>query len=93
MVSGQEIDESTGTHGIAQTPGSNVLEGVDETGMVDQQMFFFSRLKTVFEVSDERTAEEARKLLNVYIKICIVADSSRPFILNHTTPIQFNCES
>ena len=70
MASGQEIDESTGTHGIAQTPGSNVLEGVDETGEVDQQMFFFSRLKIVFEISDERTAEEARKLLKIYIKIC-----------------------
>ena len=69
MVSGQEIDESVGTHGIAQTPGGNVLEGVDETGEVAQQMFFLSRLKTAFEVSDERTAEEARKLLKVYIKI------------------------
>ena len=32
MASGQEIDESVGTHGIAQTPGGNVMEGVDETG-------------------------------------------------------------
>ena len=31
MASGQEIDESIGTHGIAQTPGGKVLEGVDET--------------------------------------------------------------
>ena len=93
MVSDQEIDESTGTHGTAQTPGSNILEGVDETDMIDQQMFFFNRLKTVFEVSDKCTAEEARKLLKIYIKICIVADSSHPFILNHTTSIKFNYES
>jgi hypothetical protein len=37
MTGGQEIDESTGTRGIAQTPGGNVLEDVDETGKVDQQ--------------------------------------------------------
>jgi len=93
MVSGQEIDGSTGTHGTAQTPASNVLEGIDETDMIDQQMFLFSRLKTVFEVSDERTAEEARKLRKVYIKICIVADSSHSFILNYARSIEFNCES
>lgn len=70
IASGQEIDESTDIHGSAQTPGGNVLEDAEKTGKVDQQMFFFSRLKTVFEVNDERTAEEARKFLKVYNKIC-----------------------
>ena len=82
MTSGQEIDESTGTHGTAQTSGGNILEHVDETDKIDQQTFFFSRLKTVFEVSDECTVEKARKFLKVYIKICIVADSSHNTLIS-----------
>jgi hypothetical protein len=39
MVDGQEIDESIGTHGIAQMSGGNV----DEIGKVDQQNFFLQR--------------------------------------------------
>jgi hypothetical protein len=41
-MAGQEIDESTGTHGIAQMPGGNILEDVDESDKIDQQKFFFN---------------------------------------------------
>jgi hypothetical protein len=46
------------------------------------RIFFFSGLKTVFEINNECTAEEVRKLLKVYIKICIVADSSHNTLIS-----------
>ena len=69
-ASGQEIDESTGTHGSAGMPANNDLQDADTTEKIDEQTFFFARLKTIFEVSDERTAEEARKFLKVNVKLC-----------------------
>ena len=38
--------------------------------------------KIVFEISDERTAKELRKLLKIYIKICIVIDSSHNTLIS-----------
>jgi hypothetical protein len=40
---------------------------LSESHKAEERSYFFSKLKTIFEVSDERTAEEAKKFLKVYI--------------------------
>ena len=62
--SGQDIEEST-RHGTTQGSAS---QPVDETVTVEQKMFL-RRAKTVFEVNDEHTAEDAKKFLKVSTKI------------------------
>jgi len=65
VASGQDIEEST-RHGTTQGSAS---QPVDETVTVEQKMFL-RRAKTVFEVNDEHTAEDAKKFLKVSTKIC-----------------------
>ena len=58
---GQGNEEST-----TQTPASTILQD----NVAGEEMFFVGRLKMVLEVSDDRTAEEAKNFLKVYVKIC-----------------------
>ena len=65
VVSGQDIEES-----ISQTSASSVLQEKYVTGKADQYMVSFNRAKTIFEVTDEHSAEEAKKFLKIHAKIC-----------------------
>ena len=52
-----DIEESTsqGTH-----------NNFPETHKAEEQVYFFGKIKTIFEVSDDHTAEEAKKFLKVH---------------------------
>ena len=66
---------------IEESTSQGIHNNFPENRKTEEQVYFFGKIKTIFEVSDERTAEEAKTFLKVHNLIFIIIDSS------HNIPI------
>lgn len=55
---------------IEESTSQGTRSDFPETRKAEEQVYFFGKIKTIFEVSDDRTAEEAKKFLKVHNSIC-----------------------
>ena len=51
---------------IEDSTSQGTRSDFSESRKAKQQVYFFGKIKTIFEVSDDRTAEEAKKFLKVH---------------------------